>query len=104
MTDPTGYIKLKRAPEWVLQFPQCSACMVDLETDGDGWICPVCGTSWSTDANDGDVGELYESWSGEKLDGPALGEHEAMQAGVTWERAIREKTLASIRTSVQVDP
>ena len=36
------YIKLDKAPVWVLQYPTCSACTVDLDTDGDGWLCPQC--------------------------------------------------------------
>ncbi len=66
------YIKLDKAPVWVLQYPTCSACTVDLDTDGDGWLCPQCGSIWDMRANDGDVGELYESWSGDTLSGPSL--------------------------------
>lgn len=88
------YIKLSRAPEWVIQYPQCSACMVDLEID-DQWTCPVCGTTWPSNANDGDVGEL----TCEPLGGPTLSDHEAMLAGIAFERAVRDRLLA--RTGIR---
>lgn len=65
-----NYIKLDKAPVWCIQYPTCSACEIDLFTDGDGWICDSCGTAWGMNANDGDPGELYAEWSGEKPGGP----------------------------------
>lgn len=87
------YIKLAEAPVWVIQYPQCSACMVDLFTDGDGWTCPVCGTQWDMNANDGDKGELYESWSGETLEDDPVSESDAMKAGIEYEQAQRRAAL-----------
>lgn len=67
-----GYVKLSEPPMWCIQYPTCSACEVDLDTDGDGWTCPSCGTTWPMSAGDGDKGELHESWAGEELPGPVL--------------------------------
>lgn len=77
----SDYIKLAEAPRWVIQYPLCSACNVELDTDGDGWTCNVCGTSWDMNAGDGDEGALYEDWSGETLDGPVLSEKQAAAEG-----------------------
>lgn len=89
------YVKLDSPPVLCIQFPTCSACEVDLELC-EGWECPVCGTRWSASANDGDQGELYESWSGEKLDSPTVTHPEASLLGIAWERAQREKIFASL--------
>lgn len=90
----TEYIKLTEAPMWVIQYPQCGACMVDLYTDGDGWLCEVCGTTWDMRANDGDPGTLFENWSGEVLDVEPSTHREAMTAGIRYEREQRERSLA----------
>ncbi|MFC8732159.1 hypothetical protein ACFT5B_06855 [Luteimicrobium sp. NPDC057192] len=92
----TEYLKLAEAPQLVIHYPTCSTCDVDLETDGDGWTCPTCGTSWDMRADDGDTGELYESWSGEKLDGPAVTEEEASEISHQRQREEREKFLVSL--------
>ena len=91
-----GYIKLDKAPAWVLHYPTCSACTVELDTDGDGWLCPQCGSIWDMRANDGDVGELYESWSGEDLPGPELTSDEAMELSIKRERERRDAYLATL--------
>lgn len=89
------YIKLAEAPAFVYQTPHCGACSVDLESE-DGWLCPVCGTSWGYDASDGDSGELYESWAGEELEGETLGQDAAFQAGTSHDRDKRTKLYASL--------
>lgn len=89
------YIKLAEAPVFVCQSPHCGSCSVDLEYE-DGWVCPVCGTSWGADASDGDAGELYESWAGVELEGEALGDDAAFQAGIAHDRAEREKLFTSL--------
>lgn len=81
------YIKLAEAPTISYSYPTCGACVVDLESDSDGWTCPVCGTSWSHRDGDGDTGTLYESWAGEELDGETLSEDEARKAGIAYEDA-----------------
>ena len=65
------YVKLAKAPVLILQHPACSACDVELDIDEGFWLCPCCGTAWDMGATDGDEGELYESWSGDSLDGPS---------------------------------
>lgn len=75
------YIKLAEAPVWCIQYPMCSACDIDLTHDGDGWLCESCGTAWSGSANDGEVGELFEEWSGEKPEGPAASPDQAWKWG-----------------------
>lgn len=92
----SDYVKLADNPVLVIQNPTCSACCVDLISE-DGWLCPVCGSSWSYDDGDGDKGELYESWSGETLSGEPLGEDEAMCAGIAFEREQGAKALARLR-------
>lgn len=90
----TGYIRLEKPPEFSISYPTCSICDVDLEHD-DGWTCPVCGTTWSSNASDGDEGELYESWSGESLeDTPVSTEAEASAAGSAHVIAERKATFA----------
>ena len=82
----SDYIKLAEAPVFMFQSPQCGTCSVDLEWE-DGHVCPVCGTYWPGDATDGDEGELFESWSGEELDGETVDEDGAFQAGLRHDRA-----------------
>jgi hypothetical protein len=64
------YLRLTEAPRLMFQDPLCDACSIEVESTGDGWECPTCGTAW--DYNDGDdaVGTLYEEWSGEPAEGP----------------------------------
>ena len=75
------YIRLSEPPIWCIQYPTCGTCCVDLETDCDGWTCPVCGTAWPMSANDGDRGDLYADWSGDEPTGPACTEDEAARWG-----------------------
>jgi hypothetical protein len=89
----SDYIKLPEAPMWCIQYPTCSACAIDLDTDGDGWTCPSCGTSWSMDANDGDRGELYASWAGEEPSGPEVSTDDAYRWGDYIERLDRHRIL-----------
>lgn len=77
----TDYIRLAEPPRWCIQYPTCSACDVELETDGDGWTCPCCGTTWSMDAGDGDTGTLYADWSGEEATGPLVTSGDAWRWG-----------------------
>ena len=84
--EPLGYVKLAEAPTWCIQYPTCSACTVDLETDGDGWSCPNCGTQWDMDASDGDSGTLYADYYGEEPTGPQVTEKEAADWGHYRER------------------
>lgn len=92
----TEYIRLAEAPQYSYSYPTCSACSVDLTHDGDEWMCPVCGSTWPSDATDGDTGTLYEEWSGESLgDAPALDESAASDAGYAYERAERKRAFVS---------
>jgi uncharacterized Zn finger protein (UPF0148 family) len=87
----SAYVKLDKAPMFVLHHPTCSACGIDLEHDGDTFTCPNCGTSWDPNANDGDEGQLYPSWSGEEVDGPVLTHDQALKVATYRERAERHK-------------
>lgn len=89
------YIKLTEPPRFVFQDPTCSACGVDLVSE-DGWLCPVCGTSWSYDASDDDPGNLYEEWSGEELDAEPVDEDAAYQAGITHAREQRTRIFLGL--------
>lgn len=73
-------VRYAEAPEFVLHYPTCSACDVELEHDGDAWECPKCATTWDSQAGDGDKGELYEHWSGESLDQPTISHDEGASA------------------------
>lgn len=84
------YIRLSEPPKWCIQYPQCSACVVDLEFD-DEWTCPMCGTTWGADAGDGDKGTLYAEWAGEDATGPAVSEDEAHHWGHYYEQAGRHE-------------
>lgn len=78
----TDYIQLSAPPQLCIQYPTCSACCVDLDNyGGDSWTCPVCGTSWDMNANDGDTGILYADWSGEEPTGPHCTENDAHRWG-----------------------
>ena len=90
-----GYIKLAEAPTWVVQYPQCSACEVDLILD-DGWLCPVCGSCWPGEANDGDQGELFESWSGETIDGDPVPNDDAWREGARHEKEETDRHMAEV--------
>jgi hypothetical protein len=73
--------RLEEPPTFVMHYPTCSACMVDLDHDGDSWICPKCQTAWDSDATDGDDGQLYADWSGEDVsDVPVIPERDAATA------------------------
>ena len=61
-------VRYSEPPTFVMHYPTCSACSIDLDHDGDGWTCPKCETAWDTNASDGDEGELWESYSGESFD------------------------------------
>lgn len=65
-----SYMRLDRAPMLAFRQPLCDACVVDVVTDDDGWMCPSCGTSWGGNQGDGDTGMLYEDWAGEPAEGP----------------------------------
>lgn len=84
----SDYIKLAEAPQYVMHYPTCSTCAVDLDWD-DGFMCPSCGTRWDSDAGDGDTGELYPDWAGEDLDGPVLTERQAADVASYRERLDR---------------
>lgn len=92
----TDYIKLEQAPQLVLQSPTCSACGVDVESEDGGWLCPVCGTTWSYNDSDGDDGSLYEEWSGETLESEPASSSAALDAGIAHERAKRAELYRSL--------
>jgi hypothetical protein len=88
------YLKLDHRPTLAVQYPQCGTCCVDLEVDPDSMRCPMCGTTWSTSANDGEEGDLYEEWA--ELPGPELDEDGAFAEAARRERAERDTLVAEI--------
>jgi hypothetical protein len=92
----SGYIKLAEAPTLSIRMPDCGACLIEIESDGDGYQCPCCGTSWNYDAGEDTKGELYEDWSGEPAEGPVVDNDEAYRHGGAYETAQLEATLARI--------
>ena len=98
-------VKLTEAPAWCIQYPTCGACEIDLTNEaGDGWTCDNCGTAWGSDANDGDAGELYESWSGVQLEGEPVTHEEAAQVASDRAEAERAKWWAEFRARQAVGP
>lgn len=91
----TEYVRLAEAPAWSVSYPTCSVCCVDLQYE-DGWLCPVCGTSWPGNASDGDTGTLYEDWSGETLEGETITEDEAQNVGIAYEQAERARLFVGL--------
>lgn len=92
----SGYIKLAEAPGLSLNDPDCGTCGVSVDSDSDGYTCPVCGTSWSYNDGDGDTGTLYEDWSGEDLEDTVTTEEEAREAGWAHQRRERDKLFTSL--------
>jgi hypothetical protein len=66
------YLKLAEAPTLTIRSPDCNECAVEVTSDGDGWMCLVCGTQWDYDDGEDTPGTLYEEWSGESLEGVPL--------------------------------
>ena len=101
--DQQGYVRLNEPPMWCIQYPTCSACDVDLETDGDGWTCPNCGTTWPMHAGDGDRGTLCAD-----ADGPVVTERGASEWGYYREQMRRHKMwpdlVAAPRAPVVTSP
>jgi transcription elongation factor Elf1 len=98
------YVKLEKAPEFVLNYPSCGTCLVDLEHDGDQFTCPSCGTCWDSYASDGDQGDLYSDWSGEPLEGPLLSESQAQDVAYYRERLDRHIRWGSERSALWPKP
>lgn len=94
-----SYIKLTEAPTLTIRMPDCDACSVEVESDGDGWLCPVCGTSWPYDGSEDEPGTLYEEWSGEDLEGPAVPNDDAHHHGGKFEADRLQKILGDIAKS-----
>lgn len=87
----TAAVRLAEAPRFVLQYPLCGACHVELDHDGDSFTCPSCRTSWDSNAGDGDSGTLYAEWSGEQPAGEILTEDEASVVALYRERLDRHE-------------
>lgn len=100
----TDYTRLAKAPMWCVQYPTCSACCIDLETDGDGWTCPGCGTQWDMDASDGDRGELYADWAGEESTGPILTPGQAADRADYLERLGRHRRYGKEYPALYPEP
>lgn len=97
MNDPK--FRLEEAPVLVLNAPDCGACDVEVESDGDSWICPNCGTCWSYDQGDGDAGDLYADWSGEDVSALPV-----VAADDAWKYAPGYSRLAEAVDAAKVEP
>ena len=64
-------------------YPTCDACGVEVDHDGDSFVCPSCGTSWHTRSLEAssDEAELYEEWAGDELTGPTIPNEKAWRIG-----------------------
>lgn len=92
----SDYIKLAEAPTLTIRHPDCDACHVEVESDGDGWLCPVCGTSWDYNASEDQKGTLYEEWSGEELFSQLVPNDDAWQHGSAYTHKETQRILGSI--------
>lgn len=88
------YLKLDHRPVLAVQYPQCGTCCVDLECDPDSMTCPMCGTTWDSEAEDGDQGDLHDEW--DDLPGPELDADTAFDEAARRERAERDTFVAEI--------
>ena len=93
---PEPIVKFAEAPLLTRTDPTCAACAVDVESDGDGYVCPTCGTSWPYDADEDEHGTLYEEWSGEDLDIAVTDPDSAWQTTIAIDRERRETRLNAI--------
>ena len=59
------YLRLDQAPYLEFAYPSCTACAVEVDHDGEDFVCPSCGTAWPTNSSESTRGDLFESWSGE---------------------------------------
>ena len=57
------YLRLDKAPELIVEMPICGACDINVEHDGNGYVCPSCGTAWDSDP---EHGQLAAEWSDEE--------------------------------------
>lgn len=72
---PAPFLKLEEPPALLPPgHPICAACLVETHQDDIGWVCPSCGTVWPGDKVEAspEQADLYEEWSGEKLEGPTI--------------------------------
>lgn len=89
-----SYIKLAKAPTLTIRMPDCGACGIEVDSDGDGWICRCCGTTWSYEAGEDTKGTLYEDWAGEPAEGPEVDNDEAWRNGMKHQADELAATLA----------
>lgn len=59
------YLRLDAAPYLEFAYPTCTACAIEVDHDGEDFVCPSCGTCWPSNASESTQGELYEDWAGE---------------------------------------
>ena len=91
-----AYVKLAEAPTLTIRNPECDACCIEVDGDGDGFVCPCCGTSWSYQDGEHTPGTLYEDWSGEDLPGDTVRNDEGHVFGQRHERKKREELFARL--------
>lgn len=89
----TPYLNLVSTPTLV---QECSACGLEVDSTGDEWLCPSCGTTWNYSDQDGTQGTLYRDETGELPGGPTVTEDEAWQIAHLHEPA-RSRQLTEIR-------
>lgn len=59
----SGYLRLSKPPELIINAPLCDACDVEVSFNGDGLLCPSCGSFWH-EAEEGITGDLSEEATG----------------------------------------
>ena len=94
MSEPI--VKYAVAPRLSMNDPDCSACAVSVESTGDGWECPTCGTAWDYSDGEDDCGQLFEEWSGEELDLELTDPDDAWEVTIPAERKRRATEYAAI--------
>jgi hypothetical protein len=98
-------VRYAEPPVLVFTSPECGNCMISVESDGDGWECPACGTSWGWNDYDQE-GTQYADWSGEEVDDlPLIDPLDGFKlAGLPVERERRDALEARIAARRAVTP
>lgn len=90
-------VRYATPPDLIHMAPECGGCGIPVCSDGDGWVCPTCGTTW--DWNDYDQpGTAYADWSGEDVSNlPLIDEDDGFKlAGLPYQNEQRDALYARL--------
>ena len=61
---------MRTPPTLTKSYPTCDGCDLEVESDGDGWLCPRCRVHWDYETREDEPGNwLDEDESEEGSDG-----------------------------------